>query len=391
MRRFWKLIAGILLFAILTVGGVYGGSASESTTPIPVPTTSARAAILMDEYGQVLYAHNADASLPMASTTKIMTALVVIELGDVERIVKIPPAAVGVEGSSAYLIAGEDMRISELLHALMLESANDAATALAILTAGSVEAFAEQMNAKAQALGLTATHFMNPHGLDHEEHYTSARDLAVLTAVALKNDVFAKIVSTIRYSAPVSESDAVRLYINHNRLLREYEGCIGVKTGYTKRCGRCLVSAAKRKGITLIAVTLNDPDDWRDHRALLDFGFASCGESMLADSGDITCTLPVVNGEPSTLTCKNAEALRLTLPFGTQVTMRLEVPHFIWGAVSAGEQIGQAVYTVNGKVAATVPLYAEENVTAVVYQKSIWQKIGYFFVRAWKWLIGLFA
>lgn len=391
MRRFLRFITCILLFAILTVGGVYGESAPEYTAPVPVPTTSARAAILMDEYGQVLYAHNADASLPMASTTKIMTALVVIESGDVERTVKIPPAAVGVEGSSAYLIAGEEMRISELLHALLLESANDAATALAIVIAGSVEAFAQRMNAKAQELGLTATHFMNPHGLDHEEHYTSARDLATLTAAALQNEIFAKIVSTVRYSAPVSDGDTVRLYVNHNRLLREYEGCIGVKTGFTKRCGRCLVSAARRNGITLIAVTLNDPDDWRDHRALLDFGFAQCRETVLATAGEITCTLPVVGGDGAALACQNAETLQLTLPMETQAAMRLEVPRFIWGSVCAGEQIGQAVFTVNGRVAATLPLYAEKAVTAKTYEKSLPEKVCNFFVRAWKWLIGLFT
>lgn len=391
MRQFFRLIACILLFAILTVGGVYGGGAPNTNTPPPVPTTSARAAILMDEYGQVLYAHNADASLPMASTTKIMTALVAIESGDVERIVKIPQEAVGVEGSSAYLIAGEEMRISELLHALMLESANDAAVALAVTVAGSVDAFADRMNAKAKELGLTATHFVNPHGLDHEEHYTSARDLATITATALKSEIFAKIVSTVRYSAPVSESATVRLYVNHNRLLREYEGCIGVKTGFTKRCGRCLVSAARRNGITLIAVTLNDPDDWRDHRALLDFGFASCKESLIAEVGEISCTVPVVGGNTTGVICENTEALRLTLPAGTQATMRLEVPRFCWGAVTAGEQIGQAVYTANGKVVATLPIYARSDVTAKVYEKSLLQKIGDFLVHAWKWLIGLFS
>ena len=386
MCRFFRLIIFTLLFAILPMGGVYGGD-----LPPAIPTTSARAAILMDEYGQVLYAHNADASLPMASTTKIMTALVAIESGDVERLVKIPAEAVGVEGSSAYLIAGEEMRISELLYALMLESANDAAVALAVTIAGSVEAFARRMNDQAERLGLTSTHFVNPHGLDHEEHYTSARDLATLTAYALKNETFAQIVSTIRYSAPVAESDTLRLYVNHNRLLREYEGCIGVKTGYTKRCGRCLVTAARRNGITLIAVTLDDPNDWRDHRALLDFGFASCRETVLASAGEIECAIPVVGGDALTVHCQNIEALGLTLPEGTKATVQLEVPRFIWGKVSKGEQIGQAVYTVNGRVAAILPIYAQENVDAKVYEKGILQKIGDFLLRIWKWLAELFS
>jgi D-alanyl-D-alanine carboxypeptidase len=345
----------------------------------------------MDAYGQVLYAHNADASLPMASTTKIMTALVVIESVDVETTVKIPAAAVGVEGSSAYLIAGEEMRIIELLHALMLESANDAAVALAITVAGGVEDFADLMNAKARELGLNATHFMNPHGLDHEEHYTSARDLATLTAAALQNETFAKIVSTVRYSAPVEESDTIRLYLNHNRLLREYEGCVGVKTGYTKRCGRCLVSAARRNGITLIAVTLSDPDDWRDHRALLDYGFATCRETLLADIGEIACTIPVVGGTTGSVIARNIQSVSLTLPMGTETTMRLEIPRFCWGSVRAGEQIGQAVFSVNGTVAATVPIIAENDVAAIVYEKTVWDKIGDFFSAFLNWLVGLFA
>lgn len=391
MRVFQKIIIGCLVLAVCLAGGVPGGIFAADAVPSPaVPTTSAQAAVLMDAYGQVLYAYNADVSLPMASTTKIMTALLAIESGDVTRTVKIPAAAVGVEGSSAYLIAGEEMSLLTLLYALMLESANDAAVAIAVTVAGSVEKFAERMNEKAEELGLSATHFANPHGLDHEEHYTSARDLATLTVAALENELFAKLVSTVRYTAPVEGSDSVRSFVNHNRLLREYEGCIGVKTGYTKRCGRCLVSAARRDGITLVAVTLNDPDDWRDHRALLDFGFASCTEITLTDAGGISFTVPVVGGTPTVLACTNPEAVRLTLPAQTQPVMRVELPRFIWGEVSKGEQIGRVVYTVGGREVAEAPLCAESDVTAVVYPKSIWQKICDFFAAIGRWLAGLF-
>ena len=247
------------------------------------------------------------------------------------------------------------------------------------------------MNERAKQLGLTGTHFMNPHGLDHETHFTTARDLATLAVAALENETFAKIVSTVRYSAPVGESDSLRLYVNHNRLLREYEGCIGVKTGFTKRSGRCLVSAACKNGITLVAVTLNAPDDWRDHRALLDFGFASCEEVTLAEIGALSCTIPVVGGECASVLAENYETIRLTLPKGTQTKLQMEVPRFLWGSVSAGEQIGQAVFTVNGRIAATVPIYAKQSVAAKVYPKSVWQRIGDFIVNIWKWLIGLFT
>ncbi len=392
MRIFKKIWVCCLLFALLTAGGVYGSaSAEEILSSASLPTTSARAAILMDQYGQVLYAYNADAALPMASTTKIMTALVALESGDVTQAVKIPSAAVGVEGSSAYLIAGEEMSLLTLLYALMLESANDAAVAIAIAIDGSVEKFADRMNEKAVQLGLSATHFVNPHGLDHEEHYTSAHDLALLTAAALENETFAKIVSTVRYSAPVEGGESVRSFVNHNRLLREYEGCVGVKTGYTKRTGRCLVSAARRNGITLIAVTLGDPNDWQDHRRMLDYGFSVCASALLANRGALSYTVPVVGGEAKQVVCSSNEEVTLTLPAGTKAELRIELPRFVYGGVRQGDRMGRAVWTVNGRVAAEVPLYAETTVAPTVYPRSFWQKIGDFFAAIGRWLAGLFA
>lgn len=388
VRFFLKICSICLLFAVWLAGGVGAFAAGRGETFLSV---SARAAVLMDQYGQVLYAQNADERLPMASTTKIMTALVAIESGDVGRTVKIPAAAVGVEGSSAYLIAGEEMSLLTLLYALMLESANDAAVAIAIAVDGSVDAFADRMNRKVAELGLSDTHFINPHGLDAEEHYTTARDLATLTLAALENETFAEIVSTVRYSASVNaEGDSVRLFINHNRLLREYEGCIGVKTGYTKRCGRCLVSAARRDGITLVAVTLNAPDDWRDHRTMLDYGFSLCGTVTVAEAVDLRYTLPVVGGDPATVVCAGSDALTLILPEGSSPEVRVELPRFLWGELRAGEIVGRVVVTVNGREAVSVPLYAESDVTAVVYKKGIWQKICDFFAAIGRWLAGLF-
>jgi D-alanyl-D-alanine carboxypeptidase len=188
--------------------------------------------------------------------------------------VTVPPEAAGVEGSSVYLKAGEKIKLEDLLYALMLSSANDAAAAIAISVSGSIDAFAELMNAKARELGLENTHFENPHGLDVEEHYTTAYELAKIAAYALENEMFAKIVSTVKHIVPASEGGYARALVNHNRLLREYDDIIGVKTGFTKKCGRTLVSAARRGGVTLVCVTLCDGDDWRDHRAILDYGFS---------------------------------------------------------------------------------------------------------------------
>ena len=232
--------------------------------------TAAAADIVMEQSGYVLSAGNAHTRMGMASTTKIMTALLAIERLDPETVVTVPKEAVGIEGSSIYLTEGEQITVSDLLYGLMLESGNDAATALAIAAGGTVEDFVRLMNERAAELGLEDTHFSNPHGLSADDHYTTAYDLARLTCAALENETFASIVSCKTKTI----SDGRRYLSNHNRLLRSYEGCIGVKTGYTLATGRTLVTAAERDGLTLVAVTLNDRSDWADHTRLLDYGFA---------------------------------------------------------------------------------------------------------------------
>ena len=218
------------------------------------PRLSAKSAVLLDaSTGRVLYASHAEDKSLIASTTKIMTALVICETGDLNRTVVIPPEAVGIEGSSMYLKAGEVLSVHELLYGLMLRSGNDAAVALALADSGSISAFAMRMNEKAAVLGLKNTHYANPHGLDSEENYSTALDLARLTRFALQNPDFAQLVST----KSVTIGD--RVLTNHNKLLWQYSGAIGVKTGYTRTAGRILVGAAERDGRRLIAVTIADP------------------------------------------------------------------------------------------------------------------------------------
>lgn len=239
---------------------------------MPVPQISANCAALIDgRTGEILYEKNAGQRSLIASTTKIMTGLLVCESGQPDTEVLIPEEAVGVEGSSMYLKTGERLTRQELLYGMMLHSGNDAALALAISISGSETAFVQQMNLRARALGLTQTHFANPHGLDSGENYSTACDLAQLTRAAMQNARFRAVVSTKTISC------GGRTLTNHNKLLWRYEGCIGVKTGYTKHAGRILVSAAERESGMLIAVTIADPDDWRDHAALLDYGFAVLG------------------------------------------------------------------------------------------------------------------
>lgn len=248
----------------------------------PVSALSAKHAIVMDAAtGKVLYEHGANERCLIASTTKIMTGLIICEECDLSQVVCIPPEAAGIEGSSIYLKAGEQVLMEDLLYGMMLQSGNDAAAALAIAHSGSTEAFARRMNERAQELGLQDTHFANPHGLDAEENYSTAEDLARLAAAAMENETFARVVSTRQHRF------GERVVINHNKLLWRYEGAEGVKTGFTKKAGRILVSSASRQGRRLICVTINAPDDWNDHMALLDEGFSQFEPRTLCRKGQI--------------------------------------------------------------------------------------------------------
>ena len=386
MPRFLRfsvlLLALLLLLATLPA---FGTNEQEIAVTLPPPTTreptaSASCAALLDPVsGCFLLSKNADERRPMASTTKIMTALVVLTHCDLTDTVIVPREAVGVEGSSIYLFENEEITVETLLYALLLNSANDAAVALAIHAAGSVAAFADLMNEKAAALHLTSTHFTNPHGLYDEAHYTTARELALITAAALENEVFAKIVATKRYSVPQNGTDATRLFLNHNRLLRTYEGAIGVKTGFTKKSGRCLVSAATKNDLTLIAVTLDAPNDWQDHTAMLDWGFEEYeGFCPLPE----VITLPVVGGVATEVTLDPDSTFSLTLPRAhAEITCTLEAPRFLFAGFAAGKEVGRLVYRMDGKVIGTVSLKTASGVEKSSLHRTFFQRIQDIFIK----------
>lgn len=370
-RRLSPLLALVLLFSLFSVS--VSGTAEISV--------SAKSAVLLNaENGEVYFSKNAVERLPMASTTKIMTALVALENSDVTDTVAIDKRAVGVEGSSVYLTDGELLTMEDLLYAVLLESANDAAAAVAIEVGGSIEGFAEMMNAKASELGLENTHFDNPHGLDSEEHYTSALDLAKITAEALKNETFARMVST--YKTSFESENGTRVLINHNKLLKAYDGCIGVKTGFTKRSGRCLVSAAERDGLRLVAVTINAPDDWNDHKAMLDHGFASYHKLTLADKKGFSVSLPVTGGTEQTVLLSNTEKISAILPShitAEQCEIKAELPRFLYAPVEKGECVGRLVCLAEDTVIGECDITAEYSVAQRMYKKSIWQRLLDFF------------
>lgn len=342
----------ILALCLLLITLPLPAAAATDTPEIKLPrlgsvgSLSAQSAVLMDAAsGQVLYGKDEHLHLPMASTTKIMTALCAAELGEMDRVIRIPAAAVGIEGSSVYLRTGEKLTLEQLLYALLLASANDAAAAIAISLCGSIEKFADRMNEKAAELGLKDTHFENPHGLDSEQHYTTAHDLALIARAALQHPTLRKIMATRSISIPLDDEPCGRTLVNHNKMLRNYSGAIGVKTGFTKRSGRCLVSAAERDGLTLIAVTLHAPDDWNDHARLLDAGFAAFENVVLCEANGYKTTLPVTGGKEAYVVVNNGYAASLTLPRQRGAMLcTVELARFLYADVARGEIVGTLVF-----------------------------------------------
>lgn len=319
--------------------------------PVRAGAISAECAILIDaQTGRVLYEKKAEEKSLIASTTKIMTALVICEQTNVLDRVKIPKEAVGIEGSSMYLKEGEVLTVQELLYGLMLQSGNDAAVALAIYCGGTVEGFTELMNDKAHRLGMTQSHFANPNGLDSPGNYSTARDMAILTAYAMQNPIFAQTVST--KTITIGE----RCLRNHNKLLWQLEGANGVKTGYTKAAGRILISSVTRMGRQLIAVTFNAPDDWQDHKTLIEDGFSRFTVQQLVRQGQTLGQLELAGGQETSVDLIAAEDFSYSLAQGERVTISLPEAGFAYAPVAEGQEAGFAHILVDGTAVAKVPL-----------------------------------
>lgn len=327
---------------------------------------SARSAVLYEpsEFG-FIYSKNADIRLPMASTTKIMTALVALENSSCDAIVDIDDRAIGIEGSSLYLKSGEAMTMKDLLYGLMLRSANDAASAIAYNISGSIEDFAVLMNKKALDLKLSNTHFINPHGLDSPEHYTTAKELAVIAGEALKNDIFKEIVSTKKVTITNLDGEA-RLVVNHNKLLTLYEDSIGVKTGFTKKSGRCLVGAAERDGLTFITVTINAPDDWNDHIKLFNYGYSFLKSHNLASPESFKYRIPVINSDKQMIDVTNIDSFTITSRrTENEPEYEIILPKYVTAPISCGDILGKVVFTVDGEYIGEIPLIAAEDANRI--------------------------
>ncbi|MDR2753320.1 MAG: D-alanyl-D-alanine carboxypeptidase [Oscillospiraceae bacterium] len=346
---------------------------------------SARYAVLMDaDSKQVLFAKDCDTQAPMASTTKIMTALLLLEAGEPMREFVATEAMVRVEGTSMGLRTGDIVSRYALAVGMLLSSGNDAANAAAIHLAGTVPGFAALMNARAREIGMTRSHFVTPSGLDAEGHCATAYDMALLAREALQNPLFREICGQTAVRVTFGSPPGQRTLYNHNRLLQELPGCIGVKTGFTNTAGRCLVSAAEREGRTLIAVTFGAPSDWADHRAMHDYGFAQYHPVALDDAAQPVLRLSVAGGmtaaAPVVLAEKPIAKLRV-MPF--DIRREILVQPFIYAPLPAGKVVGAVRYYAGKTLLTEVPLVLQNAVALArpAYpptKRGLWAR-----VKAW--------
>lgn len=346
-----------------------------SADAFAAPAVSAHAWAVCDgQNGHIICGSNENAVLPMASTTKIMTALIACEEYSMDEVITVTPECYA-EGSSMYLKAGEKVTVRDLLYGLMLMSGNDAARALALHFNGGYEKFICRMNERAKELGLKNTSFVTPNGLDGDGHHTTAAELAKLSVEAMKNSLFREIVSS--RSADI----AGRSMQNHNKLLTFREDCIGVKTGFTKIAGRCLVSSFERNGREVIIVTLNAPDDWNDHMKLCDYAFSDYEECDLLCAGETVAELSVAGGEKKHVKAAAKENVRLFLSNAecSRLETKIYAKQICYAPISAGKVCGSIVYELDGvEIAASELVYSEDICQNEVKETTMLQKLQEF-------------
>lgn len=366
------------------------------TCAASAPDVSASSAVVMvADTAEVVFEKNAYEKRPMASTTKIMTALLTVECATPSRTVVTTAEMVNVEGTSMGLKAGDKVTFHDLVYGMLLASGNDAANTAAISIDGSIEAFARRMNAKATQIGMSDTHFVTPSGLDDQNHYSTAYDMALLGCYALRNPEFRKACSSTGARLCYGQEPYVRYLSNHNKLLKSFEGAIGIKTGFTKKSGRCLVSAAVRNGVTLVCVTLNAPDDWNDHRRLLEYGFSCVTAKQLNVS---LPELDVYGAESSTISLMTSEPVTVALfSDESEITTQILLKKFELAPVQCGDVVGCVRVLVNGNAVDEIPIVSYESLAAVTvptneeptlffrvktFLSKVWLKIHDFFRKA---------
>ncbi len=340
----------IWIFLIPTL--VFGAHAAFSE-PL-----SARSFVLINaETNEIIASHNHNLKLSMASTTKIMTSLIAIESGKMNCAVT-SEKDINIEGTAIGIKKGDCFSLETLVYAMMLESGNDAAVLTAEYLAETEDSFSELMNKKADRIGMTSTNFETSSGLDSDEHYTTAYDMALLTSYAVKNPVFKKICSAKIHSARQIKPEVKLTFSNHNKLLNSYDGVFGVKTGFTRKSGRCLVSACERNGITLIAVTLNAPDDWNDHTKLYDYGFAQVKSKEI--KAEIPDKIKVYGSDKNEITLK-CTYVGLSAFADDKTDVRIRLKKFLYAPIEKNQIVGFVDIYNDGVCVKSVGIYARES------------------------------
>ena len=368
-----KKAVSLILSLIITISVSYTAYAQDDKLSI-----SAEAYVLFcADNGKILNSKNENKKMKPASTTKLMTSLIALEeSASNDKQVKFTEEMIA-EGSSMYLKTGEVVKLSDLATGMMMASGNDAANATAISVSGSIEKFSDRMNERAKLIGMENTNFVTPSGLDDENHYSTAYDMALLMSYALENEDFAKLTS--QKSAEVSfiePSSKKTTYSNHNRLLSMYEYCTGGKTGYTMSAGRCLVSSAKKDGLTLICVTLNDRNDWQDHIDLYNYGFEryACYQS---DDSNFCVDIPCVGGveDKTTVVGEKDISIVLSTEDKSKVERKIYIDSFLYAPIEKNSKVGKIEYSIDGKVVSSVNLLSSEEVNIKKKSNNIFSKI----------------
>lgn len=344
-----------------------------------VPDIHAASAIVMNaDTNEVVFERNAYQKRSMASTTKIMTALLALESGRILETVTVTPEMTGAVGTSIGLKTGYEARLIDLLYGMMLESGNDAADAVAVYLAGSRKAFAAEMNKKAARIGMKNTNFVTPSGLDDENHYTTAYDMALLGSYAVRNPAFLALCSSKHITVSLIKPDINMTFSNHNRLLSAYPGAVGIKTGFTKKSGRCLVSAAERDGVMFVCVTLNDGDDWNDHRKMLDYAFETVSTEPLSVKN--TYNVPVQgSSSPSVTVTVSMGVFYSYCGEKKNVTHKVILPRFVYAPVKKGDVLGRIEFYLGNRKIAEQSLVCQQDADAVepsfVPKKSLLRRL----------------
>jgi len=369
-----RLISLLSVFVVLVI------CLSSNARSVANVDVSAQYAVLVDATsGSVIFGKNEHQRASMASTTKIMTALILCENANLDEEITVTDAMVRVEGSSMGLLEGDKVHYRDLLYGLLLASGNDAANAVALSLGGSFEGFAKLMNERAKQIGMNNTNFVTPSGLDDENHYSTAYDMALLACEAVKNADFAAACASESARLEYGNPPYWRTLRNHNKLLRIYENCVGIKTGFTKKSGRCLVSCAKNGSKKVIAVTLNASDDWNDHIKLLDFGINSL-ETRIINHSDNLPKIKVIGGNERQMAIYMDDIELSMIPSDfDRIKFTVETTDLIFSPVKKGAVIGKIILTVDGKEVARVNCFAAADVELSV--NEIDKNVKYWFRR----------